>query len=68
MKYIELAQNLGQETYMFDARNGIDNNNLVKILEYLILHKDEEKNKIKENVIRIQKENIFNTLWSYLDE
>ena len=43
VKYIELAQNLGQETYMFDARNGIDNNNLVKILEYLILHKDEEK-------------------------
>ena len=68
VKYISLTKKMGQEKYMFDARQEIYCNEFNKKLEYMITHLEQEKDTINKHLLQIQQNSCFNILWKYLYE
>ena len=68
VKYVELAKLLDQENFVFDITGTPDTEKIIKGLEYLNQHFEEESAKIKDRLNEVQKQSVFNECWEYISE
>jgi len=61
-KYLELLNDFGQSEYLFDVKEDINKNNLIKSLEKLIKEHEKEKNKIKSKMKVMGKNRVFDMI------
>ncbi len=62
VKYQELLGLFGQQDYLFDVRNEIDENDLNARIDKMETEKDRERAKIAEGLVAVQEQNVFDLI------
>jgi len=69
VKYSELAQNVCQSEYVFDiTADNCTEETVIKAMQALICNLQFEKNVIREQIVRIQRDNCFNCISEWMEQ